>query len=141
MIPFGSMDAEQEKKDKAAFAAFLSQTPDDPLGAALKVYPGNTGMALRISNYWVFDPFVTEERARIAAASIGDDPEAVKKYLDTKARKLIEDETRVQAKDRLSAMEFLAKLHKVIDVETDADKEFQLPPEPTYKVVKPQTDE
>lgn len=134
------MDAEQEKKDKAAFAAFLSQTPDDPLGAALKVYPGNTGMALRISNFWVFDPFVTEERARLASLQFGDDPETVKKYLDAKARKLIEDEVRVPSKERLAAMEFLAKLHKVIEVDSPEGGESVLPPEPTYKVVKSQTE-
>lgn len=128
------MNAEQDK-DKAAFAAFLLDTRGDAYAAALKLYPSNYGMALRISNYWPLDEFVMRERARLAAERASNDPTTVVDYLDREARRIIEDDTRFAAKDRIAAMELLAKLRGVINADPVDPGKYELPAAPTYKVV------
>ena len=130
------MSAEQEEKDKLAFAGFLLDCKNDAYTAALKLYPSNFQLALKISNIWPIDPFVVEARARIGAERAGGDPNSVVEYLDREARRIIEDSQRYAAKDRLAAMELLAKLRGVINAEPVDPNKHELPPEPSYRVVK-----
>lgn len=129
------MSAEQDEKDKLQFAAFLLDCRDDAFAAAWKLYPTNHGLATRIANYWPIDPIVMGERARLAAERASADPTSVVDYIDREARRIIEDDTRYAAKDRLAAMELLAKLRGVINAEPINPDKHDLPPAPTYKVV------
>ena len=129
------MSAEQEEKDKLAFAGFLLDCRNDAFTAALKLYPTNHGLALRVSNYWPIDPVVMSERARLSAERASMDPTSVADYIDREARRIIEDENRYAAKDRLAALELLGKLRGVINAEQVDKNKNELPTEPTYRVV------
>lgn len=51
-------DARNESEEKAAFAALLLKTPNEPFKAALALFPDNTSRALWVANHWVADPEV-----------------------------------------------------------------------------------
>lgn len=129
------MTAEDEQKEKLQFAAFLLDKRDDAYAAALCLHPTNYGLALRISNYWPVDPVVLAERQRLIQERALVDPTSVTDYLDREARRIIEGELQYSAKDRIAAMELLAKLRGVINADPIDPNKKQLPPQPTYKVV------
>jgi len=125
---------DDEMKDKAAYAAFLLQCQDNAFEAALKLYPGDTGRALRVSNFWPMDAFVIEERARLSLNAI--------EYLPTKADLAIltwniaKDGTKHCTKDRLAAAKLYGEIMGYVAA-TAAPVEPERPPQtaPVYKIV------
>lgn len=55
-------DSDENKK---AFALALLKNPNDPFGAALKVFPRDTGYCLRIAQFWPNDEVVLAEQNRL----------------------------------------------------------------------------
>lgn len=68
-----------EKEEKEEFVRFLLETPDEPFTAALKLFPEDTGRALRVAHEWPNDKEVRASmRARMSEGEEED-------FLPTKA--------------------------------------------------------
>jgi hypothetical protein len=135
-----SLNMDDEKSQKAAFAAFYISEPQNHQGAfaaALKLFPSDRerGKACQVSFSWPNDPEVIAEIERIKETTEYEDPDLPsKKKLIQMALDVYKNEY-TSAKEKNSAIKLIADLQGfIVKAESGADLK-RMPTMPVYKVV------
>lgn len=125
-----------EKELKAAFAAFLLETPNEPFVAALKLYPADKdrGEACRITFAWAKDPEVLAEIERIKSTGYRNKDVPTKEALIAEMWKIAQDKN-VMPRDRNNAARLVAEVMAFIAKGSNEEDSKRMPTQPVYKVV------
>lgn len=120
---------------KAAFAAFLLETPNEPLSAALKLYPAekDRGAACRIAFAWPNDPDVIAEQLRLRADGYTGKKLPTKEEIIDEMWELARSKE-VSPRDRANAARLIAEMQSFIKQDQDTDSK-RMPTAPVYKLV------
>jgi len=107
------VETKNEKELKRKFAEELLRNPNDPYGAAYRLFGTDTIRALQVSQTWVIDPYVLEVQAELLK-EFGED-----EYLPSKAilaRRVFDlaDRPNTDVKDRLAAYKLYAEIRSFI---------------------------
>lgn len=122
---------------KAAFAAFLLETPKEPFVAALKLYPSekDRGKACKITFEWPSDPFVLEEMERLKAdPTYGQEDILTKKDLIRMALEVYNNPY-TSAKEKNGAIRLIGELQSLLGKDAGIDTAKRMPLMPVYKIV------
>lgn len=129
----------QEESLKAAFAAFLLETPDKPFEAALKLFPSDRerGKACQITFSWPQDPFVIAEMQRLRETTEYEDPELPsKKRLIAMAMEVYSNQF-TPPKEKNAAIKLIADLQGfIVKAESLDINNRRMPTAPSYTIVK-----
>lgn len=125
-----------EEELKAAFAAFLLDTPTDAFGAALKLFPAekDRGEACRITFAWPQDPFVILEMERLKTEGFKSAKIPTKEQVIEQLWELVQDK-KVTAKDRGMNARLVAEMLGFIKKADDDAESKRMPAAPVYKIV------
>lgn len=126
-----------ESEMKAAFAAFLLETPDQPFAAALKLFPSDRdrGEACRITFAWPNDPEVMEEIARLQESGYGQKKPPTKAELIQMALDVY-NHAFTSPKEKNAAIKLIADLQgMIVKAETLDINSRRMPSAPVYKIV------
>lgn len=128
----------QEESLKAAFAAFLLETPDKPFEAALKLFPSDRerGKACQITFSWPQDPFVIAEMQRLKETTEYENPELPsKKRLIAMAMEVYSNKF-TPPKEKNAAIKLIADLQGfIVKAESLDINNRRMPTAPVYKIV------
>lgn len=124
---------------KAAFAAFLLESPDKPFEAALKLFPmeKDRGKACQVTFTWPQDPYVIAEMERLKSDGWSAYKPPTKFELIQKAMAIADNE-KISPKERNAALKLAAELQgMIVKASTlDLDDNRKMPQHPLYKVVE-----
>lgn len=125
-----------ESELKAAFAAFLLETPDQPLEAALKLFPAekDRGEACRVAFAWINDPEVIIEIERLKKDGCVNKRIPTKEEVIEQLWELVKD-ARTSAKDRGLNARLIADMLNYIDKTGGVEESRRMPSAPIYKMV------
>lgn len=99
---------------KDLYAAALLRTPDDPYGAAIKLFGDNPIKAIEVSQKWPFDFYVLTKQSELLA-ELGED-----EFLPGKAalaRRVLDlgDNPQTDKKERLAAYKLYAEIRGFVE--------------------------
>jgi len=123
---------------KAAFAAFLLETPNEPFAAALKLFPSERerGRACQITFSWPNDPEVIAEMQRIKETTEYENPELPSKKKLIAMAMSIYDHPMTPAKEKNAAIKLIADLQGfIVKAESLDINTRRMPTAPVYKIV------
>ena len=126
---------------KAAFAAFLLETPDKPFEAALKLFPSDRerGKACQITFSWPNDPEVIAEMRRLRESEEYENPELPSKKKLIAMLMAVHDDIKLspqEKKERISAIKLMADLQgHIVKAESLDINTRRMPTAPVYKIV------
>lgn len=126
-----------ESELKAAFAAFLIDTPNDPFGAALKLFPSEQerGEACRITFAWPNDPEVIIEMERLKKSGHSNKNIPTKEKVIEQLWQLAQSD-RTPPKDRVAMARLVAEMLAYIPRPSDGTSEApRMPTAPVYRIV------
>lgn len=122
-------------ENKAAFAAFLLESPADPFKAAQKLCPDNTGVALWVATNWANDPEVMTIVNGLKGdpknlSSIASKYDLARLYWD------MAQDTKLDAKDRIAAAEKFGAVAEYYDPKANKSTTVNIDNAPRVMVVK-----